>query len=249
MARKKKPVGWRGEPFRHGQSARGIKTAKTPTERKELREGTLEYLRSLEEEPLVVIEEKPLPDDLFRMEREQVIPRPVAKPPAKFVLDFSKMESAFTENTTYYGGYVTVNGVEVDVPESDREAPGLGGYIGREIEKRLGRVLTDDEYEELDELIGSARHGPQETHLPAVVEWRQEKNVKRKTTDVKSESGRTLRFVMLAQQYINKLSPAKLKFAQEYLNYYMGKGARPDQPGSLSLSDVQVIKMRIQTFF
>ncbi len=251
MARKKKPVGWRGEPFRHGQSARGIKTAKTPVERKELREGTLEYLRSLEEEPLVVIEEKLPPDDLFGMEREQVIPRPVAKPPAKFVLDFSKMESAFTENTTYYGGLVTVNGVEVDVPESDREAPGLGGYIGREIEKRLGRVLTDDEYEELDELIGSARHGPQETHLPAVVEWRPGESVPatRASAEDVASSRRMLRFVTLAKSYVNQLSPVKKKFAQKYLDYYAGQGPRPDQPGALSLSDVQVIKMRIKAFF
>lgn len=225
-------------------------TGVTPGQQKELQELTLEFLATREpdepEDPLVVIEED-RPDDPFGMEREQVIPRPVAKPPAKFVLDFSKMESAFTENTTYYGGYVTVNGVEVDVPKSDREAPGLGGYIGREVEKRLGRVLTDDEHEELEEVIGEARHGPQETHLPAVVEWHPKE--KQKTVDVKSELGRTLRFVMLAKQYINKLDPAKTRFAQEYLNYYMGRGPRPDQPGALSPSDVQEIKTRIQTFF
>ncbi len=175
MVRKKKPVGWRGEPWRHAQARRGIKTGKHSPEQHELSLATREWLAKQEaaiaEEPLVIIEED-RPDDLFGMERKQVIPRPVAKPPKKFVLDFSKMESAFTENTTYYGGYVTVNGVEVNVPESDREAPGLGGYIGREVEKRLGRVLTDDEHEELEEVIGEARHGPQETHLPAVVEWK-----------------------------------------------------------------------------
>ncbi len=244
MARKK-GRGWHGEPGRHAKAARGIKTAKTRAERKELREGTLEYLRSLEEEPLVVIEAKPQSDDPFGMEREQVIPRPVAKPPAKFVLDFSKMESAFTENTTYYGGHVTVNGVEVDVPESDREAPGIDAIIGKEIEKQLGRVLTENEYDELEEVTDEARHSPSETHLAAVVEWKPKWRTKTETTFVVKKA----KAWSAAQHYVLSLGGDKGKYAHLYLNYYVAEGPEPRQPRRLSLSDMVTIQMRIKAFF
>ena len=248
MARKKKPVGWKGEPFRHGQSARGIKTAKTPAERKELREGTLAYLKSLEEEPLVVIEEKPRPDDLFRIrERKHVIPQPVTDPPKKLVLDFSKAESVDTEEmggTAYYGGTVTVNGVEVEIHGSDRSTS-FGALLIPEIEKQLGRVITDDEREEVYELTDGARHSPFETHLPAVVEWQPRwRSKKKETYDAKKAKQWSA-----AQHYVLSLGGVKGKYAHEYLNYYVAKGPRPDQPRRLSVSDMVTVQMRIKAFF
>lgn len=45
---RKKPVGWRGESWRHAQAARGIRTKKLTAVEKELRERTIEFLKESE---------------------------------------------------------------------------------------------------------------------------------------------------------------------------------------------------------
>lgn len=234
---KKKPVGWRGESHRHAQAARGIKTARTPAERKELRKQTQEYLARLEPTELEMREEG------FE----------VKLIPTKFILDFTNMTSAFTPNTTYWGGYVTVNGVKVDVPESDRNIPGLDSIIGEEIEKQLGRELTDDELGYglgleggLFGVVGGARHGPDEVHLPAVVEWRPKKDV---AEEKEVRAAKHVRAQLEAgKRYISQLpTPLKKEYAQKYLDYIMAKGKQgmPRVPGGISDKQAREIRRKI----
>ncbi len=219
MARKKsKGRGWHGEPGRHADAARGIKTGHytigptdrekklqvklsrkteaelikmgdkygfmfdesaskadmvvelataimeasltgfTPGERKEMQERTLEFLAIREPTELEIQEDR----------------HEVKLVPTKFVLDFNRAEAVGSEDlggTTYYGGYVTVNGVKVEIHGSDRTSS-HADLIRPEIEKQLGRELTDSEEIILFQRTDGARHSPFETHLPAVVEWK-----------------------------------------------------------------------------
>lgn len=68
------------------------------------------------------------------------------------IIDLAGFQEADDGNTAYYGGVAKVNGVEIGLSGTDRDA----GYIPiiiEEIVRQLGRELSDDEIDNLEEAI------------------------------------------------------------------------------------------------
>lgn len=76
----------------------------------------------------------------------------------KFVITWDKFQTADDEitATTYYGGYVTINGIDKAVTGTDRGFE-LYYHVIKGIEQQLGRELTEEERDKVDDCdeIGS----------------------------------------------------------------------------------------------
>lgn len=62
----------------------------------------------------------------------------------KFTVDFTELQEADDGNTTYFGGLVKVNGVVLQASGDDRSG-GIAHVVGPEIERQLGRQLSEEE--------------------------------------------------------------------------------------------------------